>query len=91
MGPAAGYAIDTHGPRKTATAGLAVGAVGFFVMSTATTLTRLYTAYAITGIGFPMVTMCGGKIIAAWFVEKRGRMMGIVGAGNNFGGCSPRH
>jgi MFS family permease len=66
--------------------GLAIGAVGFAVLSQAHSLPVFYLAYAITGLGFPMATMPSGKIIGSWFDSRRGRMMGVVGAGNNFGG-----
>jgi MFS family permease len=78
MGPVVGWSLDKHGARLTATCGLAFGAVGFTVLATAKTLPVFYLAYAITGIGFPCVTMPSAKIIGAWFGPKRGRMMGLV-------------
>ena len=86
MGPVVGWALDKHGARVTATIGLAVGAVGFGVMSLQRSLPVYYLAYAITGLAFPAATMPSGKVVSAWFGKKRGRMMGLVGAGNNFGG-----
>lgn len=86
MGPAVGWALDKHGARVTATIGLAVGAVGFAIMSLQRSLPVYYLAYAITGLAFPAATMPSGKVVSAWFGKKRGRMMGLVGAGNNFGG-----
>ena len=86
MGPVVGWALDKHGARVTATIGLAVGAVGFGVMSLQRSLPVYYMAYAITGLAFPAATMPSGKVVSAWFGKKRGRMMGLVGAGNNFGG-----
>ena len=66
MGPVVGWALDKHGSRITATLGLFFGALGFAVLATAKTLPVFYTAYAITGIGFPMVTMCSAKVVGAW-------------------------
>ncbi len=86
MGPVVGWALDKHGARVTATIGLAVGAVGFAIMSIQRSLPVYYLAYAITGLAFPAATMPSGKVVSAWFGKKRGRMMGLVGAGNNFGG-----
>jgi MFS family permease len=86
MGPVVGWALDKHGARVTATIGLAVGAVGFGIMSLQRSLPVYYMAYAITGLAFPAATMPSGKVVSAWFGKKRGRMMGLVGAGNNFGG-----
>ena len=86
MGPAVGWGLDKYGARRTATLGLAIGAAGFAVLATAQSLPIFYLSYAISGLGFPMATMPSGKIIGTWFGAKRGRMMGLVGAGNNFGG-----
>jgi MFS family permease len=46
-----------------------------------------YAAYLLAGLGFAGAAILqGGKLVGNWFPAKRGRVMGIVTSGNNFGG-----
>jgi OFA family oxalate/formate antiporter-like MFS transporter len=79
--PLAGYVIDRIGPRLTVSAGgLLIGA-SWVLNSVADTLTLLYVAAAIGGIG-------GGFIYGAtvgnaikWFPDRRGLAAGLTAAG----------
>jgi sugar phosphate permease len=54
-----------------------------------TFLTQFYLFSLLLFIGFPGATvMPAGRLISVWFARTRGRMMGIVTAGNNFGGLT---
>lgn len=54
-----------------------------------TFLTQYYLFSLLLFVGFPGATvMPAGRLIAVWFARTRGRMMGIVTAGNNFGGLT---
>ena len=51
-------------------------------------LVTLYAAYVLAnGLGSSCIgTIAGPKLISSWFPASRGRVMGVVTAGNNFGG-----
>lgn len=54
-----------------------------------TFLTQYYLFSLLLFVGFPGATvMPAGRLISIWFARTRGRMMGIVTAGNNFGGLT---
>jgi MFS family permease len=54
-----------------------------------TFLTQFYLFSLLLFVGFPGATvMPAGRLISVWFARTRGRMMGIVTAGNNFGGLT---
>ncbi|MDA1258421.1 MAG: MFS transporter [Chloroflexi bacterium] len=54
-----------------------------------TFLTQFYLFSLLLFMGFPGATvMPAGRLISVWFARTRGRMMGIVTAGNNFGGLT---
>jgi MFS family permease len=54
-----------------------------------TFLTQFYLFSLLLFVGFPGATvMPAGRLISIWFARTRGRMMGIVTAGNNFGGLT---
>lgn len=54
-----------------------------------TFLTQFYLFSLLLFVGFPGATvMPAGRLISIWFSRTRGRMMGIVTAGNNFGGLT---
>jgi OFA family oxalate/formate antiporter-like MFS transporter len=79
--PLAGYVIDRIGPRLTVSAGGVLIGASWVLNSMADTLTLLYVAAAIGGVG-------GGFIYGAtvgnaikWFPDKRGLAAGLTAAG----------
>ncbi len=79
--PLAGYVIDRIGPRLTVSAGGVLIGASWVLNSVADTLTLLYVAAAIGGIG-------GGFIYGAtvgnaikWFPDRRGLAAGLTAAG----------
>jgi MFS transporter, OFA family, oxalate/formate antiporter len=79
--PLAGYVIDRIGPRLTVSAGGVLIGVAWVMNGMADTLTLLYVAAAVGGIG-------GGFIYGAtvgnaikWFPDRRGLAAGLTAAG----------
>jgi len=64
----------------------ALVAIAFLLRSVMTELWQFYLFSALMFAGTPGATMMpAGRLVNAWFPRIRGRMMGIVTAGNNFG------
>ena len=64
-------------------------AIGFLMRPFITELWHWYLFSALVYTGFPGATVLpGGKMVGLWFPRTRGRMMGAVMAGNNFGGIT---
>jgi MFS family permease len=62
---------------------------GFLFRPLISNLYHWYLLNALVYAGFPGATVLpSGKLVAAWFPSIRGRMMGAVTAGNNFGGIT---
>ena len=85
--PAAGFFIDRWGPRKCMLFGM-IGLAGvFFLFSRAAALWQLYLLAFFQGMFQPV---SGGipnqTIVGIWFDKKRGRAMGLMGAGIGLGG-----
>ncbi len=82
--PLDGWLIDWLGPRPFITAAGVLCGVGWASMGYAQTLTQLYAAYIVAGIGAALVY--SGSIGSAlkWFRDRRGLAAGIIAAG--FGG-----
>jgi len=61
-------------------------AIAFLLRSVMTELWEFYLYSAVMFAGTPGATMLpAGQLVNTWFPRIRGRMMGIVTAGNNFG------
>ncbi|MBT3941629.1 MAG: MFS transporter [Chloroflexi bacterium] len=89
IGPFVGRWIDRFGSRPVMVVSLAFVAVGFVMYSSMTELWHFYVASFLLFLGMPGATMLpSGRLISIWFAGTRGRMMGIVTAGNNGGGLS---
>jgi MFS family permease len=88
LGPAVGLAIDRFGVRRAAAASLLVQAAGYALLAGADGLPALYAAFGVVvALGYPGASMAAvGKVVAAWFPARRGRMVGLISAGNNLGG-----
>jgi MFS transporter, OFA family, oxalate/formate antiporter len=79
--PVEGYLVDRFGPRWVVIAGAILVAVAWVINSSASTLTVLYFAAALGGIGTGCVYgTCVGNALK-WFPGRRGLAAGITAAG----------
>src|ERR1039457_5262296 len=79
--PVEGYLVDRFGPRWVVIAGAILVAVAWVINSRASTLTVLYFAAALGGIGTGCVYgTCVGNALK-WFPGRRGLAAGITAAG----------
>lgn len=84
--PIAGRYMDRFGARWVMAIGLAIIAIGFFLRASMNELWQFYAFSAIVFAGTAGVTnLPAGRLVTVWFAKTRGRMMGFVTAGNNFG------
>ena len=85
--PLVGRTVDMFGSRYVMAISLAVIALGFFLRSAMTDLWQFYVFSTLIFLGGPGAAMLpAGRLVGLWFPSTRGRMMGFVTAGNNFGG-----
>jgi MFS family permease len=86
LSPAIGNLMDRVGARWTMAGSIGIVAIGFLLRSQMTELWHFYLFSALIFVGLPGTTMLpAGRLVNIWFPRIRGRMMGIVTAGNNFG------
>ena len=79
--PIEGYLVDKFGPRPVVLAGGVLCALGWVLNSYADTLTMLYIAAAVGGIGAGAVYgTCVGNALK-WFPDRRGLAAGLTAAG----------
>ena len=79
--PVEGWLVDKFGPRPVIAAGAIFAAIGWVIDGYATTLTELYAAAVIAGIGAGCVYgTCVGNALK-WFPDKRGLAAGLTAAG----------
>src|SRR3989440_1094080 len=79
--PIEGYLVDKFGPRPVVLVGGLLCGVGWVMNSYADTLTMLYVAAAIGGIGAGAVYgTCVGNALK-WFPDRRGLAAGLTAAG----------
>ena len=89
ISPLIGRWLDRFGSRPVMVGSLAFVAAGFFIYAGMTTLWQFYAASLLLYLGLPGATMIpSGRLISIWFASTRGRMMGLVTAGNNLGGLT---
>jgi MFS family permease len=87
ISPFTGRLLDKYGSRWIMAISLASIALGFFLRAIMTDLWQFYAFSILIVLGVPGTTMMPvGRLVGLWFLTTRGRMMGIVTAGNNFGG-----
>ena len=87
ISPFTGRLLDKYGSRWIMAISLASIALGFFLRAIMTDLWQFYAFSILIVLGVPGTTMMPvGRLVGLWFPTTRGRMMGIVTAGNNFGG-----
>ena len=89
LAPFIGRLTDRVGIRPVMFISLLMIASGFLLRPLITELWHWYTISALVYAGFPGATvMPAGKMVSLWFPRARGRVMGAVVAGNNFGGVT---
>jgi MFS family permease len=86
-GIVAGRLLDRIAPRWVASAGAAVGALGFFLSAFVDTPLAFYLAYGLLcGLGSSWTgIVVGNSSVGKWFVRKRGMAIGIASMGVSFG------
>jgi len=89
LAPFVGNLSDRIGIRPVMFASLLLIAAGFLLRPLITELWHWYLFSSLVYAGFPGATiMPAGKMVGLWFPRTRGRVMGAVVAGNNFGGVT---
>ncbi len=84
--PIAGRYMDRFGARWVMAIGLGIVGIGFFLRASMNELWQFYAFSAVVFAGTAGVTnLPAGRLVTVWFAKTRGRMMGFVTAGNNFG------
>ena len=79
--PIEGYFVDKFGPRPVVLVGGILCGLGWLMNSYASTLTMLYIAAAVSGIGAGAVYgTCVGNALK-WFPDRRGLAAGLTAAG----------
>ncbi|SFN11280.1 MFS transporter, OFA family, oxalate/formate antiporter [Variovorax sp. OV329] len=79
--PIEGYLVDRFGPRPVVLVGGLLCGIGWVLNSFADTLTMLYIAAAVSGIGAGAVYgTCVGNALK-WFPDRRGLAAGLTAAG----------
>ncbi|MBT3941170.1 MAG: MFS transporter [Chloroflexi bacterium] len=87
LSPFAGRLMDKHGARPVMIVSMILMIIGFFLRSIMTDLWQFYAFSALIFIATPGASMLPvGRLVGLWFPTIRGRMMGIIASGNNFGG-----
>ena len=83
--PLDGWLIDRLGPRIFFTIGAILSGLGWTALAFVTSLTQLYTAYAVAGVGSALVY--SGSIGSAlkWFRDRRGLAAGLIAGGYGAG------
>ena len=87
LAPFAGRLMDKHGARPIMIVSMILMIIGFFLRSVMTDLWQFYAFSALIFVTTPGASMLPvGRLVGLWFPTIRGRMMGIIASGNNFGG-----
>ncbi len=87
ISPFVGRLMDRYGARWIMVGSLGFIVAGFLLRAVMTDLWQFYLFSTLIFIGTPGSTMMpAGRLVGIWFPRTRGRMMGIVTSGNNFGG-----
>ena len=87
--PLTGRLLDRFGSRPVMVVSLGFVSAGFLFRPLIGELWQLYVLSAVVAIGSSGATvLTAGRLVSLWFPHTRGRMMGIVTAGNNFGGVT---
>jgi MFS transporter, OFA family, oxalate/formate antiporter len=79
--PVEGWLVDKFGPRPVIAGGAILAGVAWVLNSQATTITELYVAAAVAGLGAGAVYgTCVGNALK-WFPDRRGLAAGLTAAG----------
>lgn len=85
--PFVGVFVDRWGPKRSLLIGLGGLSVTFLLLSRISTLTHLYILVVVQGLALPFSGGLPNQTLAGrWFVRRRGRAMGMIGAGIGLGG-----
>lgn len=79
--PFEGWLVDRFGPRMMVMAGGVLAGIGWYGSGRAETLTALYLAYAVAGIGAGVVYGTAVGSALKWFPDHRGLAAGLTAAG----------
>ena len=89
VSPFLGRLMDRLGARQIMVVSLLVGGISFLLRPL---MSQLWHWYALSFLQFVLFNGMGflpaGRLIGIWFDARRGRMMGLVMMGNNFGGLT---
>ncbi|HYR01541.1 MAG TPA: oxalate/formate MFS antiporter [Casimicrobiaceae bacterium] len=86
--PLEGYLVDRYGPRPVVFVGGLLSGIGWVMNSFADTLTMLYVANTIAGVGAGAVYgTCVGNALK-WFPDRRGLAAGLTAAGFGAGSAA---
>ena len=87
--PLLGRIMDRHGAMPILVGSLVLSAISYFLRPFMTELWHWYALSFIQFIGFAGATQLPtGRLVAIWFGNRRGRVMGIATTGPNFGGLT---
>lgn len=85
--PLWGRVMDRYGAKPVLLLSLSLMIVSFALRPYMTSLWQWYALSFLQFIGYISVTILPmGRLIGVWFSRTRGRVLGIAGMGNNFGG-----
>src|SRR5436853_1525703 len=90
--PFEGWLVDKFGPRLLVMLGGVLAGFGWIASAKAETITGLYLAYAVAGIGAGIVYGTSIGIALKWFPDHRGLAAGLTAAGFGAGAaltCAP--
>jgi sugar phosphate permease len=85
--PVAGYLVDRVGTRPLLVAGVLLVGGGNLALSQVQTLWQFYISAPVIAVGMSVASLQVCQVaIAHWFVKRRGRALGILGAGEGAAG-----
>ena len=89
LAPVVGRLMDRYGVRPIIVVSVALISAGLLLRPLISELWHWYLFHALVFAGMPGASvLASGKVVGMWFPATRGRMMGAVTAGNNFGGLT---
>lgn len=86
LAPILGTLFDRIGPKIVVGGGMALGGLGFFILSQMTEPWHFYVGFSLAGIGPVAIYNGAVPAVANWFVLRRGRALGLTVAGLGIGG-----